>query len=346
MPPTALIHDDTREARDTREAQSGAAVRATGGRLVLVVGLAGFAVWFGWRITHPVWHPVALVFLFAELLGVVAAVAVAYGLANADAPRTVFEREPRDSHWFAHSVADLVGRTRAADLHRDVRTAVRAAPRWRCRGAADMAIAGVLLDGPRRLVMLVAVAIGLFLGVSPFGPPPWWALVGLAVGTAGISAAHVALGGGRLRPGDRLRWSYGAIGEIVSRSDVPGVAPRRWVGSVAAAVTLSVAIALRGMSDRWTHGLPAMADGERATVMLIAIVLVIGALFTIHTSPRPTQADAHLVPRHLEERTARQTLLAAVVLVGAVGLLAGIMPNGRAPSTPAAPAVTHEVARG
>ncbi|MCB0969451.1 MAG: hypothetical protein KDB37_21655, partial [Ilumatobacter sp.] len=128
----------------------------------------------------------------------------------------------------------------------------------------------------------------------------------------------------RIRVGDRTRWTYGAIGEVVGRNDVAGVAPRRWVGAIAAAVVVSVAVALRGMSDRWTHGLPAMDDDERAVLLVIGAALILGALFTIQTTPRPTQVDAHLVSRHLEERTARQTVLAAAIVLATVGLVAGL----------------------
>jgi hypothetical protein len=275
-----------------------------------------------------------VLFLAAELSGAVGAVVVGIGLAGAASPRDVFEDEPRDSHWYAHAVADLVGRTRAADIHRDVRTAVRAAPRWRWRDRADATIAAILLDGPRRLAMLVIVVVGLMFGTTPFGTPPWWAIAALVVGSIAVGLAHVSLGQGRLRPGDRIRWSYGAIGEIVARADIAGVAPRRWIGSVAAVVVVSIAIALRGMSDRWTHGLPAMTDEDRVVLLLVALLLVLGALYTLATSPRPSQQDAHLVARHLDEGTARHSLLAVAVCVGMIGLVAGVLPTDHAVESP------------
>jgi hypothetical protein len=353
MAPTATIEDRQRNSEPDSPAAPSSR-RAAGtmlGTVLLVLGVTGFGAWFGWRISHPEWNLVALAFFVAEVTGVVGAVVVGSGLARAGAARDVFAAEPRDSYWYAHATADLVGRTRAADLHRDVRTAVRASPRWRWRDGADATIAAILLDGPRRLLMIVAVVVGLLLGATPFGRPPGWAVAALTIGMLGVAGSHVALGQGRLRFGDRVRWSYGAIGEIVVRDDVANVAPRRWTGAMAAAVAVSVAIGLRGMSDRWTHGLPAMSDDDRVTVLVVALTLVLGALFTVATSPRPTQVDAHLLSRRMDERTARQSVLVAAVCIGAIGLVAGLLPSGgsdgadhRRPPTTAA--ISAEAPRG
>ena len=317
------------------------------GVAMAAVGAIGSLVWLAWRVTHLGVDPVSIAFLLAEFVGLFSGLVVASGLAARWTARSVFVDEPRDSHWFAHSVADLVGRTRADDLHHDVRTTVRAAPRFRWRNSADAAVVAILLDGPRRLLMVVAVTLGLLFGVSPIGPPPWWALVALGSSAVGIGTAHVVLGRGRIRYGDRTRWTYGAIGEVVGRTDVDGVAPRRWVGAIAAAVVVSVAVGLRGMSDRWTHGLPAMDDDDRVVLLAIGATLILGALYTLATSPRPTQADAHLVARHLDERTARKTVLAVAVVLGMVGMVAGLLPTDEvAEPAPIAPVPAAEVADG
>jgi hypothetical protein len=302
------------------------------GLAALAVGLGGCTAWTTWRIATIDLHPVPIAFLLAELVGLAAAVVVGVALSKAGDPRTVYAvgGGERDCHWFAHAVADIVGRTRSADVHRDVRTAMRAAPRWRPRDTADAAVAAVLAEGPRRLVLVVTAAAGLLLGVAPFAPPPWWALGGAVVGYGAFAASHVLLGRRRLRFGDRQRWSYGAIGEIVSRDDVAGHAPRSWIGAIAVAVALSVTVALRGMSDRWTHGLPPMTYDERVVALVVAVVLVAGALHTVFTTPRPQQPDAHLVSRRLEEANTRHTLLAAAVCIGVVGLLAGVIPTSDA----------------
>jgi hypothetical protein len=350
MADTADIEDRQRhpELGAPRATSSRRAAGTVTGVALLGLGVVGFSAWFGWRISHPAWNLVGLAFFVAEVTGALAAVVVGSGLARAGTARDVFAAERRDSYWFAHATADLVGRTRAADLHRDVRTAVRASPRWRWRDGADATIAAILLDGPRRLLMLVAVVVGLLFGATPFGRPPGWAIAALLTGMLGVAGSHVALGQGRLRFGDRIRWSYGAIGEIVVRDDVDNVAPRRWTGAIAAAVALSVAIGLRGMSDRWTHGLPPMSDDDRATVLVIALALALGALYTVATSPRPQQVNAHLLSRRMDERTARQSVLAAAVCIGAIGLVAGLLPGDHVEQQrpPTTVAVSSEASRG
>jgi hypothetical protein len=240
----------------------------------------------------------------------------------------VFDTPRHDPYRFAHAVADIVGRTRSADLHREVRTAVRAAPRWRPRDTADAALAAVLLDGPRRLALVGLLTLSLLLGQAPMPVPPVWALVAGTGVVVGLATAHVVLGGGRIRYGDRTRWASAAIGEVFSGVDVGHAAPRRWLGAVATVVVLNVAVALRGMSDRWTHGLRPMATDDRVVLMLYAIAVVAGALYTLRTMPAPQQVEAHLVSRRLEERTARQSAMGAAVCVGVVGLLAGVLPGG------------------
>ena len=357
MPPTATIEHEASDRRIDRRARcrvrvdtvddQARSIAVGAGVAMATVGAIGTGVWLAWRVMHLDPDPIGVSFLLAEIAGLLGGLAVASGLAARWTARSVFADEPRDSHWFAHSVADLVGRTRADDLHRDVRSTVRAAPRWGWRDSADAAVVAVLLDGPRRLLMVAAVTLGLLLGVSPFGPPPWWALVSLVVGVVGIGSAHVVLGRGRIRYGDRTRWTYGAIGEVVGRTDIDGVPPRRWVGSIAAAVAVSVAVGLRGMSDRWTHGLPAMDDDDRIVLLAVGATLILGALYTLATSPRPTQVDAHLVARHLDERTARQAVLAAAVALGTIGLVAGLLPTEpSAEPPPTVPVPAPEVADG
>lgn len=294
----------------------------------MTVGLGATSVWLGWRCVALALHPVSVVFLAAELAGIAAAVAIGVGLVRSDVQREVYAigDHGREVHTFAHAVADLVGRTRADDLHRAVRSAIRAAPRRRPQDWSDAAIAAVLAEGPRRLLLVVTITVGLLVGTAPFPLPPWWAATSAAVGAAGLALASVALGRGRIRFGDRHRWSYGSIGEVLSRDEVAGHAPRSWIGAVGVTVVLCFAVALRGMSDRWTHGLPEMSYEQRAVGFAVAVAFVVGALHTIKTTARPGPVDAPLISRRLEEATARQTLLVAAVGLGIVGLVAGLVP--------------------
>ena len=114
---------------------------------------------------------------------------------------------------------------------------------------------------------------------------------------------------------------------------------------MAVAVGVSMVVALRGVSDRWTHGLTAMEYGERVPGLVVAGLFVLGALFTISTTPRPDAADPKIVVRRLEESSVRQSLLAAAVLTGMLGMLAGVMPGnpaGEEPDVVSPPAVVSD----
>ena len=283
--------------------------------------------WLTWRIATLDLHVVPIAAVALEAIGLAIGVVVAMALAGVDQPRAVHDGEMRAFRRFAVTVADYVGRTRADDLHQDVRSLARAARRPRGRTAADFAMACVLVDGPRRLALIAVAVLGLMVGVSPVPVPSIPALVALALGVAGLTLAACVLSDGRIRIGDRLRWSYSSLGEIVVRDDLDGVAPRRWVGTVAAIVVINLAVALRGMSDRWTHGLPSMDDDPRIMAMVFAMVLVAGSLLTLLTTSPPELNNAHVVSRRLEERTARQSALGGALCVGLIGLLAGVLPG-------------------
>ncbi len=329
---------------------AGSRRRVATGYAALACSLAGWCGWLAWRVLHLDLHLVPVAVLVFEAAGVVIGVMVAVALAGSDQHRRYLtdEHELDDhavSRRFAFAVADIVGRTRAEDLHHDVRTVVRAARQSMRRHRADYAMAAVVIDGPRRLGIVVMAVAALLFGVSPFPVPPTAALVAAAVGIVGMSLAHVLLSGGRIRIGDRLRWTYSTLGEVVAREDLEGVAPRSWVGTVATIVLVNVAVALRGMSDRWTHGLPHMGDDARMVAMLFALGLVVGALYTMATTDAPDLDNAHLAPRRMEERTARQSVLGATVCVGLVGLIAGILPGSVDPADHDPGGVEHVVER-
>lgn len=302
--------------------------RRRAGSALTAVAVVAQLVWLTWRVATLPLHPVGVTILAIELAGLIGALVITVGLARARQPRDYFLGDPRESRRFAFAVADIVGRTRSEDLQIEVLRAARTVTRRRLPPSAEAAVTAVVIEGPRRLLLVVTLTVALLLGDAPMSAPPLYALAALAVGTAGISVGHVVLGDGRIRFGDRTRWSYSSIGEILVSRDLDGVAPRRWVGTVATVAVVSLAVGLRGMSDRWTHGLAPMNDEARTVTMLLAIVTVVGALFTLRTIQAPAITDDHLRSRRLEERTARQSALGATVLVGLVGLLAGVLPGG------------------
>lgn len=312
--------------------ESAPAVTSPPARLVagigsLLIAISCLAMWLGWwaLALHPGPMPIALLAL--EIIGLLAGVGVAIALVRSRRP---LERSVDADRTFRYldAVAAGHGVHQARAVRRQLEVAMRAVTSMRPTRSRDVARCGVMIEGPRRLVQLVLVALALLTGVTPFPVPPVWALAMLTIGLAAMSLSHSLLSGGAIVPGDRVRWSYASMGEVCShRGDDESMAPRRWVGVVGAAVALCLAIALRGISDRWTHGLPAMSIEDRAVLMTLAIVLVVGALTTLGTMSEPQIRDAHLVARRLEERTARQTVLAGAVCVGVIGFLAGVLPG-------------------
>jgi molybdopterin converting factor small subunit len=309
-----------------------APVRRGLGAVALSVAVVAWPTWFGWRISSVHLHIIPLLSVAIELVVATSGLVVAFGLLKAAQPRDVLGEQNIDSHRFAFSVADLVGRTRSTDLHRDVRVAMRSAPKRVRRSSADLTVGAVLLDGPMRLASVVMLVLALLLGVAPMTTPPTWAIVSAVVAVAAVATSHVALGRGRLLVGDRLRWSYSAMGEVLARTDHGRVAPRRWEGVVGAVVALNLAIALRGMSDRWTHGFAPMDPEGRHVTMLLALISILGGLYTLRTVTAP-EIQAGLRSRRLEESTARQAAIGAAVCIGAIGLIAGIAPDGGTDAT-------------
>jgi hypothetical protein len=280
-----------------------------------------------WRVGQLGAHPIEVLVFATEIVSVVSGLIIGVGLAAARQPREVLGNDPRESFRFAFAVADIVGRTRASDVRVDLVSSYRRLVRRR-PGLPDLSMAAVLSDGPRRLVVVVSLAIALVIGVAPIPMPPIWATSSGLAAIVLMSCSHVLLSGGRIRFGDRVRWSSAALGEVFAGADRDGVAPRRWVGTVAAAVVLNLAIALRGMSDRWTHGLAPMHTDDRQITMLIAITVVAGSLYTLRTTAAPQLANSHLESRRTEEQTARQLAVGGALLIGMIGLLAGILPGG------------------
>lgn len=297
---------------------------------LLTVGALALFVWLGWRLATLDFHPVPIVALLIELSGWIGGFTVGIGLLAASAPRAVPRHDDGDrdgTYRYAHAVASCVGRTRATDLHQDLRTAVGRLTSRSAGGLADRAMIGVLIDGPRQIALVATLTCALLLGVAPLDVPPLWAMAVVVAGASLVAASHVVASAGRIHFGDRTRWSFATIGEVFSAADRADQAPRRWVGTMGAIVVLNLAIALRGMSDRWTHGLPAMNDDQRLVVLMWAGLLVLGGLYTLRTIPPPKLGNAHVVARRLEERTARHSAIGVAVCLGAVGLLAGVLPG-------------------
>jgi hypothetical protein len=166
----------------------------------------------------------------------------------------------------------------------------------------------------------------MLLGVAPLDRPALWLLAAGVAGLVLTSMGSTLLAGSTIRPGDRLRWSFVSIGLAVGPDERPEAMPVRWAGVTGSIVVLNLAVALRGLSDRWTHGLPLMADSDRSVAMSAAMLMIIGGLATLRHLAPPEPGRCHM-SRRLEERSARRSALGATAIAGIVGLVAGILPG-------------------
>jgi heme/copper-type cytochrome/quinol oxidase subunit 1 len=92
-------------------------------------------------------------------------------------------------------------------------------------------------------------------------------------------------------------------------------------------VSLNLAVSLRGVSDRWTHGLGAMTHQERVVTMAVAAWMVGWGLAALRSLPQP-QLGYYGATRRLEEISTRRLALGATFTVAAVGMVAGVLPGG------------------
>ena len=299
--------------------------RAVGVALLLVAAACASA-WITWWSMHLAEGPIPIAVVLADSVGLLAGLGVAVGLLRT---RHAVDGGVGPEHEFRYLdvIAAGHGVREARNVRRQLRVAIRRATSGRPAGSGDAALWGALAEGPRRIFQVLGLGLALLLGVrAPL--PPAWVLAAVVVGLVAMSWSHRCLSGGAIRPGDRSRWAFASMGEVcVDDVDTHDLAPRRWVGVVAAIVLLCLAIALRGISDRWTHGLVSMGERDRAVLLCAALVFVVGSLITLRQMGEPELRNSHLVARRLEERTARQLVLAGAVVLGVIGFLAGVLPG-------------------
>jgi hypothetical protein len=118
--------------------------------------------------------------------------------------------------------------------------------------------------------------------------------------------------------------SVGAgLGDGTSRTGLP----IRWTSTLATMVALNLVVSLRGLSDRWTHGLGVMAHDERVVAMLAAAWFVAWGFVSLRSLPHP-ELGYYGATRRLEETSTRRLALGATLAVAAIGLVAGVLPGG------------------
>jgi hypothetical protein len=149
----------------------------------------------------------------------------------------------------------------------------------------------------------------------------------LVVSQVLLAIGHWLLTSGAVRPGARLRWSMASIGAGIGDGTSRTGLPIRWTATMATMVVLNLAVSLRGVSDRWTHGLGPMPHDERVAAMLVAAWLVVVGFAALRTLPQPS-LGYYGATRRLEETSTRRLALGTTLAVAMVGFVAGVLPGG------------------
>jgi len=185
----------------------------------------------------------------------------------------------------------------------------------------------VATDGLRRMLFVALLVVVLFSGQAPFEVPPWQVASLLGGALALLSVGHWLLSAGLMRPGSRTIWSMASVGAGLGDGTSRTGLPIRWVATMATMVVLNLSISLRGLSDRWTHGLGVMSHDERVVAMSTAFGLVMVGFLALRSLEQP-DLGFYGATRRLEEGSARRLALGATVGVALLGFVAGILPAG------------------
>lgn len=304
------------------------------GRLLCVAGLAAWATWIAWHVGSGLPGVMGAVVLLLELLALSVATVITVALWSADPGGA-----PRGSD-FPTVMAAVLG---IADVEPDLRHGgddtgeVALAKRGLQafdprlgrvvlrRSAAESAWNLVAVEGVRRMAFVVALVAVLLTGQVPIETPPWEMIAVLVLASVSIAIGHWMLSGRRVLPGARLRWSMASVGAGVGDGRSRTGLPIRWATTMATIVVLNLAVSLRGLSDRWTHGLGPMPHDQRVLVMSLSWWLVVVGFTALRTLERPA-LGLYGATRRLEEASTRRLALGATLAVAMVGFVAGALP--------------------
>jgi hypothetical protein len=321
------------------------AVRWTG-RLLAVAALVAWLVWLGWRVSSPMNGIVGFAVLLLEVGAFAVALVISCALWRAPATGATGaqRRESRRADValpetmavaLALAADDLRSTTVGADDTGEVAWARRGLGSLRPSALfgvdrpslRQVAWSVVAVEGMRRMLSVVAVVVVLFSGRSPFEVPPFEILALLVGSQLALTLGHYLLSDGLIRPGARLRWSMASVGAGFGDGTSRTGLPIRWTSTLASMVVLNIVVSLRGLSDRWTHGLGAMAHGERVMAMAAAAWLVGWGFVALRALAQP-ELGYYGATRRLEETSTRRLALGATLTVAAVGLIVGGLPGG------------------
>ncbi len=315
------------------------------GRLVSVAALGCWSGWLAWRVSTPLHGPVGAMVLALELMAFVAGLVVTAGLWCARPGGSTFQRSANRPIPTPVLMADALGLDRSlvslAD-RRDVGEDDTGEIAWAKRGLGVLGgdrrsgtSAGALIretawsvvstDGLRRMLAVIAVIVVLFSGRAPFDQPPPNAVGLLVAGVVGLSLGTWMMSRGRILPARRFVWSMASVGAGVGDGRSRSGLPIRWVTTMATMVALNLAVALRGLSDRWTHGLGPMAHDARVIAMSVALSFVVAGLVGLRWLPHP-DLGFYGATKRIEETSARRMALGGTMAVALLGFVLGVLP--------------------
>ena len=311
------------------------------GRLASIVGLAAWSTWLAWRVSSMPVDVVSLLVLVLEVSALLVSVVISAamwsrgsipgrdGLTSRSAPLV-------DVFGELLGVSDLsTVHARGADDTGEVARARRGLELLDPRSSrptigspvAVTAWALVAVEGIRRMMFVALLVVVLLTGRFPFEVPSLTMLAAPAVAVVSFSLGHWMLSGGVIRPGVRLRWSLASIGAGLGDGTSRSGLPIRWTATLATMIALNLAVALRGLSDRWTHGLGPMPRDERVVAMLVSWWLVLVGFAALRILTKPS-LGFYGATRRLEETSTRRLALGTTLAVALVGFAAGALPGG------------------
>jgi hypothetical protein len=327
-----------------RTAQAGAAVNPAvrwAGRLASLAGLAAWSTWLAWRVSSAPVDAISALVLVLEVAALLVSLVISAAMWS-------YGSRPGHSGVRSRSapLVDVVGemlgiadlatvQACGADDTGEVARARRGLQLLDPR--ASRAIVGppvavtawalVAVEGIRRMMFVALLVVVLLTGRFPFELPSATMLAAPAVAVVSFSVSHWMLSGGVLRPGVRLRWSMASIGAGLGDGTSRSGLPIRWTATLATMIVLNLAVALRGVSDRWTHGLGPMPHDERVVAMLVSWWLVLVGFAALRILAKPS-LGFYGATRRLEETSTRRLALGTTLAVALVGFAAGVLPGG------------------
>jgi hypothetical protein len=315
------------------------------GRFASVVGLVAWSFWLAWRVTTSPVGVVSVVVLVLEVTALLVSVVLSAALwslpppTRSSLPATglpdlfaellgLEELETVEAHG-ADDTGEVARARRGLRLL-DPRTASpvgEAGPIGGRRHLALTAWALAAVEGIRRMLFVAVLVAVLLTGRLPFEMPGWSVVAALVGAQVSFALGHWLLSGGALRPGARLRWSMASIGAGLGDGASRTGLPIRWTATLATMVVLNLAVALRGVSDRWTHGLGPMPHDERVVAMVLSWWLVMVGFAALRVLEKPSLGYYGATLR-LEETSTRRLALGTTLAVALVGFVAGVLPGG------------------